>query len=264
MTLGIVTISYNQAQFLEEAIQSVTMKDRSQLRYVIVDPGSKDGSREMIEKHKERFEKIIFEPDNGPADGLNKGFAACDADVYGYISSDDRFAPGALDWVMNYFAKNPRTDVLLGAVRIIDQKGKPRLRKALSWNFTGEGLLTGTATAVAQATFFRKRAWLSTRGYNPENKTCWDWELLIDMLLAGAIFDIRYKVLGDFRIHEASITHRHWQGGSACDRLHADEQRIMNKLSATGIKSHTGVIAALKRLAFKFNPYRRWLEVAVT
>src|SRR5690242_12369441 len=103
MKLGIVTISFNQATHLQEAIDSVRLSDPSKLVYVIVDAGSKDLSRQIIERNAERFARIIFEPDEGPSDGLNKGFSACDADIYGYLNSDDRFVSGALDYVVDYF-----------------------------------------------------------------------------------------------------------------------------------------------------------------
>src|ERR1017187_7879988 len=72
MKLGIVTISYNQAGYLQEAIDSVALADLSRLVYVIVDPGSTDGSRDVITRNRHRFPRAILEPDNGPADGLNK------------------------------------------------------------------------------------------------------------------------------------------------------------------------------------------------
>lgn len=265
MNLGIVTISYNQANFLAEAIESVKLRDSSQLQYVIVDPGSKDASRDVIEKYKTRFHKKILEPDKGPADGLNKGFAACgDADIYGYLNSDDRFAPGALDWVLEFFEKNPTVDVLLGAVRIVNAKGQARLRKSLSWSFHSRGFMNGTASAVQQATFFRQRAWRLTQGFNAVNKSCWDTELLVDMLLAGAVFEIRHKVLGDFRIHDASITHSVLRrDDSIYHRYLADLSRIRHKIAATGIAPRAPVFATLGRWAFKFNPYRRLLELTV-
>ena len=43
MKIGIVTISYNQAKYLAEAIESVCIADPEQLEYVVVDPGSSDG-----------------------------------------------------------------------------------------------------------------------------------------------------------------------------------------------------------------------------
>ena len=129
MRIGIVTISYNQASYLAEAIQSVQVADPERLEYVMVDPGSTDGSREIIERHRRRFSRVILEPDHGPPDGLNKGFAATTADVVGYLNSDDRFTPGALDYVLRYFERRPDVDVLCGAIRIIDEKGEASIRR---------------------------------------------------------------------------------------------------------------------------------------
>src|SRR2546423_8904578 len=112
MNLGIVTISFNQAAYLTEAIESVQLADPERMEYVVVDAGSSDGSRAIINRNRRRFSRIIFAPDDGPADGLNKGFAATTAEILGYLNSDDRFAPGALDFVLAYFEAHPRIDVL--------------------------------------------------------------------------------------------------------------------------------------------------------
>jgi glycosyltransferase involved in cell wall biosynthesis len=263
MNLGIVTISFNQARYLVEAMDSVSLSDPSRLRYVIVDPGSTDDSRALIESRRERFQRIVFEADHGPADGLNKGFAACDADIYGYLNSDDRFSPGALDWVLRYFERHPEVDVLLGAVRLIDAVGKAHWRRSLAWSFTPEAVLAGTANAVQQATFFRARAWAATKGFNVQNKTCWDFELLVDMLLAGARFAVVHRVLGEFRIHRDGLTGAgsFSQGG----RLHAavarDAERILARVAAAGFRRPAPAAARWRQLAHRFNPLRRALEV---
>ena len=75
MKVTIVSISFNQAAFLEQAIRSVVDQDYGNIEYIIVDPGSTDGSHEIIERYRDRITKVIIEPDEGPADGLNKGFA---------------------------------------------------------------------------------------------------------------------------------------------------------------------------------------------
>ena len=95
MRVSIVTISFNQAEFLERAIRSVIEQDYPDVEYIVVDPGSTDGSREIIEKYRSRISKVILEPDTGPANGLNKGFAAATGEIFGYINADDAFLPKA-------------------------------------------------------------------------------------------------------------------------------------------------------------------------
>jgi glycosyltransferase involved in cell wall biosynthesis len=252
MTLGIVTISFNQVRYLPECIESVKLADNSKLRYVIVDPGSTDGSRELIECQRERFSARVLQPDRGPADGLNKGFAACDADIYGYLNSDDRFRPGALDWVLNYFENHPKTDVLLGAIAVIDSQGIPRLRKRTQDRFDVRKFAVAACHVFQQGTFFRSEAFRKTPGFNLESKTAWDSELVVDMALAGCRFDYTNKVLADFRIYPQSITgsKRLMQG------LYEDYEHIRNKIWSAGIEPYSPLRERLVRLAYKFNVAR--------
>ena len=93
--VSIVTISYNQAQFLERTILSVLDQDYPEIEYIVVDPGSTDGSREIIERYGSRISKVILRPDRGAADGLNSGFAEASGQILGFLNSDDTLLPGA-------------------------------------------------------------------------------------------------------------------------------------------------------------------------
>ena len=105
MKISIVTISYNQEKYLRECIESILNQKDCELEYIVVDPGSTDGSRELIESYGDRI-LHVFERDNGPADGLNKGFAKATGDIYGFINSDDYLLPQALHHISQFFLQN--------------------------------------------------------------------------------------------------------------------------------------------------------------
>ena len=90
MKFSVVTISFNQRQYLDEALCSVLTQDYPAIEYIVVDPGSTDGSRELIESFANRLARVVFEPDQGAADGLNKGFQHASGDIFGFLNSGRR------------------------------------------------------------------------------------------------------------------------------------------------------------------------------
>ncbi len=246
--ISIVTISFNQREFLQECIDSIISQQYTKLEYILVDPGSTDGSQELVQQYGDSINHV-FEPDDGPSDGLKKGFSKCSGDIYAYLNADDRFALGAFDFVDNYFSTHPDIDVLCGAINMIDRKGLASVRKRTSDNFDLARYASGVSTIGQQATFFRATAYEKAGGFNPNNRITWDGELLVDMALAGCKFVSVKKVLGDFRIYSESITgsQRHK------DLYDTEMKRVKDKIGSHGIKTYEGISELLVRLRYKLN-----------
>lgn len=249
MKFSIVTISLNQSKFIEHAITSVIGQDYSDIEYTVVDPGSTDGSRDIIERYNTRIDNIIFEPDEGPGHGLNKGFALATGEIYGYINADDFYEPDTFGHVADLFKKKSNIDIVCGAIRVIGADGSARLRKRTCDCFNFKRFAAGAYTYCQQATFFRRRAFELTGGFNEKNKTCWDLELIVDMALSGSSFMTTYKVLGNFRIYENSIT----GSGQLAKQYLEDYKSIINKIRAKDIKLYAPFVGKLIRFIYKCN-----------
>lgn len=259
MKISIVTISYNQAAFLEQCIRSVIEQDYHDVEYIVVDPGSTDGSRNIIEKYRDKITKVIFEPDKGPADGLNKGFSYATGKIYGYINADDYFEPSALEYVGNYFHENPCIDVLCGAIKIVNKEGRARIRGRTSDYFNLKNYVAGMCMICQQATFFRKNGFIRSPGFNTENRTCWDAEIVVDMALSGCSFGNVNKVLGNFRIYEDSIS----GSGKLNERYLIDKKNILRKVESNNIKIYPKWKSIIKKIAYKFNLVRHYRYLSV-
>jgi len=205
MKFSIVTISFNQRQYLDEALCSVLSQDYPEIEYIVVDPGSTDGSRELIESFANQLARVVFEPDRGAADGLNKGFQHASGDILGFLNSDDVLLPGAMRSVAQAFAQDSDCDIVMGNGFIIDAHGK-RIRRIRAAGFTLERYFYGGATWLQQATFFRRAAFEAVGGFNVNNRSCWDGELLVDMVRKGAKVKYLNQDLALFRLHAKSIT----------------------------------------------------------
>jgi len=251
-TISIVTISFNQAPFLAECLRSVIDQRGLDVEYVVVDPGSMDGSRELIANAGTGIDRVVLEPDDGPADGLNRGFADARGDVFGYINADDRLAPGALAFVRAYFTAHPEVDVLCGAIRIIDRDGHPSNRARTADRFDLKRYAAGVCTIGQQGTFIRARAFRKAGGFNRANRINWDGELLVDLALAGARFATVDRVLGDFRIYTESITgsNKHY------DRLLREHARIARKIASREVILYSPVQTRIHRWLYRLDPFR--------
>jgi glycosyltransferase involved in cell wall biosynthesis len=203
--VSIVTISFNQAAFLERAIRSVVEQDFPDLEYIVVDPGSTDGSREIIEKYRSRISKIICEPDTGPADGLNKGFAAATGDIFGYINADDAYLPGAITKAVAALRERAYADLVYGHCYIVDRLGRI-VRRSRSVPFNLRPYAYGGVIVMQQSTFFRRQAFEKAGGFNEENRTCWDAELLMQMALNGSRLAMVDDYWSLYAIYPGSIT----------------------------------------------------------
>jgi glycosyltransferase involved in cell wall biosynthesis len=239
----IVTLSFNQAAFLTEAIESVLGQDYPALDYIVVDPGSTDGSREIIARYEGRV-RTLLDPDKGPADGLNKGFAAGTGAIFGYINADDLMLPGALNTVARHFAENADADAILGNGVLIGRDGQKR-RNVQTSRFSLKAIGHGAMTFCQQGHYFRREAFERAGGFNLANRTSWDFELLVDMGLAGLNIVNVPERLGAFRLYGETIT----GSGRFAEAMARDLARIQEKALGRPQKPTDRMTAALHLMA---------------
>jgi glycosyltransferase involved in cell wall biosynthesis len=219
--ISIVTISYNQLPFLKRAVASVQGQDFTDYEHIVVDPGSDDGSREWLDTLVDTRLVKLFQKDDGPADGLNKGIAAATGDIVMYLNSDDELAPSALRKTAEFHQQDPDSDVIVGNGWWIDKAGRP-VGHVRSDRFTPKRYSLSVATVLQQSTTFKRRLFLKGLQFNIRNKISWDSELLFDAYYMGANFAYVNEDLGYFRLHDQSIT----VSGKFEALYHAEEKRL--------------------------------------
>ena len=119
---SVVTISYNQSNFLKRAIESVIGQPPELLEYIVMDGGSTDGSKEVIESYSERLAFWQSCHDGGPSAALRNAVERCAGQYLVYINSDDLLLPGALRAMDSWIEATDEPDVLYGHGVLSDLK----------------------------------------------------------------------------------------------------------------------------------------------
>ncbi len=125
--LSIITINYNDAIGLEKTIKSVISQSFQDFEYIIIDGGSKDNSKHIIEKYQLKITYWVSEKDNGIYNAMNKGIIQAQGNYCLFLNSGDYLADN--DVLLNVSSQLDNTDIVYGDM-IIDRNHKLEYAKS--------------------------------------------------------------------------------------------------------------------------------------
>ncbi|HEX5412413.1 MAG TPA: glycosyltransferase family A protein [Terriglobia bacterium] len=121
LTVSIIISNCNYARFLGEAIDSALGQTHAKTEVVVVDDGSTDNSRQVIESRGERVHGI-FKSNGGHVSALNAGFAASTGDLILFLDSDDVLEPDTIEIAVREWREGMAR--LLFPLEVVDKDGK--------------------------------------------------------------------------------------------------------------------------------------------
>lgn len=200
---SIVTPSFNQRAYIEEALLGVKNQAYLQMEHIVVDGGSTDGTVEVLRDYGSRpgwgHLQWISEPDNGQSDALNKGFKLASGEIVGWLNSDDRYRSECFHAVAGAFDRNPTADIIYGDYTWIDQSGTfLKVRREIE--FSPFVLLYHHVSPLpTPSSFFRRRIFDESNFIDVKYHYSMDHEFFLRLVRRGYHFQHLSQVLADFR-----------------------------------------------------------------
>jgi glycosyltransferase involved in cell wall biosynthesis len=237
--LSVVTPSYNQRRFLAETLDSVLGQRADVHEYFVLDGGSNDGSRDLIESYASRLNFWVSASDGGQSAAIDRGLRMATGDVVCWINSDDVFLPGALRMVREAFARDPGLDVVHGWCVHIDEHSQIiHVRRPPAQ--TLQRARWGIIHVSQQATFFRRRLYEAVGGLDLSLHCVMDTELWYRMLERPSRWGFVPAILAGFRLHDDA------KGRSWLDQ-YAKEHELMRarypQFAADTLRHRVGLLA---------------------
>lgn len=191
---SIVIPCYNYGRWLARAVNSVLAQDGDDWDLLVIDDGSSDDTaqvaQELLARQPGRL-RFLTQPNRGVAATRNRGIDETNGDYLIFLDADDELAPGALAAYRKLLARMPAADLLAGAHRAVDVRGRSKLqvvgnppatpeRRLRAYLFGKRIHLTGSAVA------FRREA-LSARRYPERLPAAEDIPVFAHVLATGKI-----------------------------------------------------------------------------
>lgn len=204
LSFAIVIPNLNQSKFLGTALES--------LRYQVVpfelavmDGGSTDNFREVVEKYSDIITYLRSERDEGQAAAIREGKDIISGDIVAWLNADDYYFPGALKRVAACFEEDPELDVVYGDAVHVCPEGC-----FLSYFFGIQEFdkkdLTRSCFICQPACFVRRSAYEAVGGIDPTLQYTMDWDLWCRLSSGGAKFKYVHELFAAVRSYSGTKT----------------------------------------------------------
>ena len=132
--ISVVTPSYNQGIFIEDAIQSVLEQNYPNVEHIVIDNCSTDGTVEILKKYQHL--SWLSEPDKGQSDALNKGFTRATGSWILWLNADDYILHGAMKSFVHALDERQSGDYFYGDFFLVDENRHAlRLVRPIRYDF---------------------------------------------------------------------------------------------------------------------------------
>ena len=248
LTVGLVVPTMNSASFVQESLHSIFQQTGDfRIHVHVQDGGSSDGTQELVRQLSETVagdRKLIStsfasSADSGVAQALNNGFRHLDADIFGWLGSDDILFPGALSSVVSHVVQT-RSQWVTGLPTVIDTTGRilslrgkqgPHryptgfARGLLARGFHSNGLVGGIQQ---EGTFWTRDLWNQSGGYIDESlKLAFDYELWCRLARHSEVVQL-VAPLAAFRIRSGQLS-------SNADLYRSEVAKVKRSLRERGV-----------------------------
>jgi glycosyltransferase involved in cell wall biosynthesis len=202
--VSIVIPAYNGGRYLRESVQSVLTQDYPHIELLVLDDGSADNTREILQSYANQF-YWESQANTGQASTLNKGWRKAKGEILSYLSVDDTLEPHAVRVAVDHLVRYPEVVLVYGDFNLMDAKNNT-LRHVRAPDFHYVDMVANFVCQPGPGVFFRRDAFEAVGGWNSSLRQVPDYEYWLRLGLRGTFLHIP-QTLARFRVHAHSLSY---------------------------------------------------------
>lgn len=197
MTFSIITINLNNSIGLKKSAESIASQSCKDYEWIVIDGGSTDGSKDVINSYSRIISYSVSEPDHGIYNAMNKGVEASNGDYLIFLNSGDSLHDK--DVLTDFIKLKTKEDIVYGNTERIGRKGEHCGEDVPARHLSLQYLLYKRLNH--QSMFFNRKCFVNHR-YDETFKLLGDMELMVRLAMQGAKFFywdrfiVKYDVTG--------------------------------------------------------------------
>lgn len=202
--ISIIVPCYNQAQFLDEALQSVLDQTYLDWECIIVNDGSPDHTEEVAQKWVTKDARFVYlkKENGGLSSARNAGISKAVGEFILTLDADDKYEATFIEKALKVILSDKNIGVVSSwEIRFVDDKrfGERHPNGGSVKDFLFSNAAIGTS-------LFRKKCWETVGGYDENMKRGYeDWEFYIRVCKSGWTVHIIEEILFFYRQHSISM-----------------------------------------------------------
>ncbi|MEZ0123223.1 MAG: glycosyltransferase family 2 protein [Candidatus Reddybacter sp.] len=153
MKISAVIPTYNNADYIEEAIHSILGQTHPVAEIIVVDDGSSDNTATLIEALKQKSERLIYikQDNQGPSSARNRGIDAASGDWIAFLDADDLWTPDKIALQIAALQSEPQLKLIAADMSEMDRRGETIVASVLTQHQLLEHFQTLAGKAVPRA-----------------------------------------------------------------------------------------------------------------
>lgn len=235
--ISVVMPTYNQGKFIQESIDSVLNQTFENFELIIVDDGSTDNTKEILNNQIDKRIKIIYKENGGTGSALNLGFEQATGEYETWLASDNKYYPNALQDMFDILETKKDVDFVYCncEIGVMDSTGLGEITRK---NYNSEVPMEWDSHKfyehhnIGVIWLWRKELRL-VAGTHFITEPCEDYEMTIRMIEAAGRFYYHPVVSGWHRRHNANLTKKLLTSGQYIQNLVKNMKQRRDKKTKT-------------------------------